>query len=439
MLTTSAKPGLSFVPQDVLKAMERISRAGFDVWLVGGALRDFLLGIEPRDWDLATNAASAEIISLFPTVIPVGIRHGTVQVHTRTRDIEVTSFGATGKAGILNDLARRDFTINSIALSYPDGALLDPNAGREDLRAGVIRAVGDAQARFFEDPLRIVRAARMCGTYGFRVEPATFEAMRKGAGKLEEVSGERIRDEILKILTSANLSEAFGLLRQSGALAKLLPALDAAANIEVRKASGLSILDHTLSCIINCPERTRIRLAALFHKAGMSCATRPAQEDLRSQSAGVAVETMKGWNMSNRLIDEVSTLVRHQLTEETFAWSDGRIRRFITEVGPELLEDFIALAQAELLSGGYLHGGGTEEMDRLRSCIKTQLGLISAFSVRELALSGKDVMKILGISPGPEVGKILQGLFDLVQQDPGLNTRESLTRIVVENYRDANR
>ena len=114
--------------------MEIIHKAGFDVWVVGGALRDFLLGVEPKDWDLASSASTGKISSLFSRVIPVGIRHGTVQVHTRTRDIEVTSFEPSGQAGILKDLGRRDFTINSLALSYPDGVLADPNGGREDLR-----------------------------------------------------------------------------------------------------------------------------------------------------------------------------------------------------------------------------------------------------------------------------------------------------------------
>lgn len=438
MLTASDKLGLSFVPRDVVKAMEKISRAGFDVWLVGGALRDFLLGIEPRDWDLATSATSAEIISLFPSVIPVGISHGTVQVHTRTRDIEVTSFDASQGAGIVKDLSRRDFTMNSIALSYPDGLLLDPNDGRRDLEAGVIRGVGEPLARFLEDPLRIVRAARMSGIYGFRIESQTLEAMSKCSKKLEEVSGERIRDEIIKILTSENVSGAFELLVQSGALAVVIPALGAAADIEFYDGAGVSLLGHALACVVNCPQRSRVRLAALFHVAAMSCGTRAPQEDPRPQSASVAVETMKGWNMSNRQIDEVSTLVGHQLSREAFAWSDAGLRRFITEVGPELLDDFIALAVAESLSPGCPHAGGPIEVARLKSRLNEQLGMISAFSLRELALGGNDVMKILGLRPGPEVGKVLKHLFDLVQQDPGLNTRENLAGIVEKNYRPIN-
>ncbi len=438
----SARFGLSFVPDDVLRVMEKIHKAGADVWVVGGALRDFLLEIEPKDWDLATSANTGRIISLFPRVIPVGIRHGTVQVHTRTRDIEVTSFELPGEAGILKDLGRRDFTMNSLALSYPDGVLIDPQGGRDDLKAGLIRAVGNPRARFSEDPLRIVRAARICGIYGFQVDHATFDAMREGSGKLENVSGERIRDEILKILPAANISGAFDLLRKSGALGRLLPGLEAAAHIETRTGSGVSILEHTLACILNCPKRTRIRLAALFHKIAAPTATAAAgaggqQMDFRRESARSAIETMKMWNMSNRCIDEVSTLVSHQLAPDALSWSDARIRRFIAAVRPELVDDFIALAEAEVVSGGYAEAG-IEGIKRLRVRMETQMGRISALSVRELALGGDEIMKILDLPPGPKVGKVLKHLFDLVLKDPGLNTRERLARIVETDYKAAN-
>ena len=144
MPVPSVEFGLAFVPPDVIGAMERIFDAGFDVWLVGGALRDILLNVGPKDWDLATSAGPEQIMKIFPRVIPVGIRHGTVQVHTKARDIEVTSFEPGGMEGILKDLGRRDFTINALALSFPDGILIDPHEGRADIRKKIIRAVGDA-------------------------------------------------------------------------------------------------------------------------------------------------------------------------------------------------------------------------------------------------------------------------------------------------------
>ncbi len=146
--------GLAFIPGDVLKVMAKIHKAGFDVWVVGGALRDFLLGIEPKDWDLATSANTGKIISLFPRVIPVGIRHGTVQVHTRSRDIEVTNFDPPGETGILKDLGRRDSRINSLALHIQAASSSSRTEATNDLKAGLIRAVGNAGHRFSEDPLQ---------------------------------------------------------------------------------------------------------------------------------------------------------------------------------------------------------------------------------------------------------------------------------------------
>ncbi len=434
----SDRPGLSLVPRDVLAAMEIIHKAGFDVWVVGGALRDFLLGVEPKDWDLASTASTGKISSLFPRVIPVGIRHGTVQVHTRTRDIEVTSFEPSGQAGILKDLGRRDFTINSLALSYPDGVLADPNGGREDLRAGLIRAVGNPRDRFSEDPLRIVRAARMLSIYGFEVEAGTFAAMREWSWKLENVSGERIRDELLKILLGRDIIGAFGLLRKSGAFGKLLPGLDEGSNIPAHTGSGVGIYEHTLSCIVNSPERVRVRLAALFHQMALPAAEAAADgptPDFRRESSRSARETMKWWNMSNRSIDEVSSLVLHQLPPEAESWGDTRIRRFMTTINPALLEDFTALAEAEILSEGYpgtaeQAQSGIEGIRRLGDRMRVQLKRLSASNVRELALSGDDIIKILDIPPGPEVGKVLRRLFDLVLENPDINTRERLSRIV---------
>ncbi len=466
----SASPGLSFVPRDVLSVMETIHNAGFDVWVVGGALRDFLLGIEPKDWDIVTSASTAEVMSIFPRVIPVGIQHGTVQVHTRTRDIEVTSFEPSEEAGILKDLGRRDFTINSLALSYPDGVVIDPNGGREDLKAGLVRAVGNPRARFSEDPLRIVRAARICAIYGFEIDAATFDAMRQRAGELENVSGERIRDEMQKILLAGDTLAAFDLLKDSGALDKLLPGLAAGAKVQTHKGTGVSIYEHTLACILDCPKRIRVRLAALFHliacpTVGMSGGRLPV--DFRGKSALVARKTMKTWNMSNRSIDEVCTLVLHQLPPEALSWSDVWIRRFITVVRPELLDDFIALAEAEMLCGGYPgplaqtgvaewgdseewveHAGWArrsdaqqsrvEEIRRLGTRMRMQTELISALSVHELALSGNDVMEILELAPGPQVGKVLNHLFEMVLEDPELNTRERLARIVETGRKSEN-
>jgi tRNA nucleotidyltransferase/poly(A) polymerase len=446
--------------------MKTIHNAGFGVWVVGGALRDLLLGIEPKDWDLATNAGTGKIISIFPRVIPVGIRHGTVQVHVRTRDIEVTSFPPSGEAGILNDLRRRDFTINSLALSYPEGVLIDPNGGADDLKAGVVRAVENPAARFSEDPLRIVRAARICAVYGFTTEASTFQAMRQKVGALKSVSGERVREEILKILRADHTSSGFEILKNVGALDKLLPGLTAHDGSETCLTTDESIYRHTLCCILNCPKRVRLRMAALFHIAAPPSGDGGRKAvDFRSAGALAAAQTMKTWNMPNKFIDEVSTLISRQLQPEALSWSDAGIRRFITGVRPELLDDFLSLAEAEIRcakdpgafvkalvadngnwkerAGHAADWAGRDEAKQSRVELVRQLGTrmqmqletISAMSVRELALSGDDIMKFLDLPPGPQVGKVLNYLFEMVLADPELNTREHLARMVRAKFK----
>lgn len=432
MPTPSASPGLSFVPRDVLRAMKAIHDAGFDVWLVGGALRDFFLELDPQDWDLATDASPQQIMEIFPRVIPVGIRHGTVQVHTRDRDIEVTGFDPPGDAGIVKDLGRRDFTINAMALSYPGGALLDPFGGREDLKRELIRGVLDPVSRFSEDPLRIVRAGRLAAVYGFSVEPETFEAMRGEAENVDKVSGERIRDELCKILVSSRPIEAFDLLRKAWTLGKLLPELVIRGHIDTYPGSGVSIYRHSMLCVHHCPRRPRVRLAALFHEAGVpAIGARDGKPpiDFRAQSAYMASVRLKKWNVSNRQIEDVTLLIENQLPPDAESWSDAAIRRFIAGTRPELLDDFVALAEAERLAEG---GTDMRGLRRLRERMREQVGTAPALRIKDMAISGRDVMALLDLPPGPAVGKALRDLFHLVLEDPSLNTRDRLLEIVAE-------
>ena len=434
VVVPSIRFGLSFVPPDVTGAMKKIFDAGFDVWLVGGALRDVLLEVKPKDWDLATSASPEQIMKIFPRVIPVGIRHGTVQVHTRTRNIEVTSFEPQGMEGILKDLGRRDFTINALALSFPDGILIDPHDGRADIEKKTIRAVGDGPSRFAEDPLRIVRAGRLSSIYGFAVDSATFEAMRGEAENLEKISGERIRDELCKILVSAYPIEAFDLLRKCWALGKLLPELIVRDHVDTMPGSGVSVYKHSLLCVRNSPKALRIRLAALFHNAGVPATGARGDKvprDYGKESAYAASVRMKKWNMSNRQIEDVITLIENQLPVDAEVLSDTEIRRFLVRFRPELLDDIIALAKAESLAEGQ---ADLERVDKLHLRMREQLDTISAFKMEDLAVSGREIMDILGLSPGPEVGKVLRGLFDIVLEHPDLNTHESLIEIVKRDF-----
>ena len=432
--------GLGFVPRDVLEVMERLRRAGFDAWLVGGALRDHFLGLEPKDWDLATSAAPGQVRKIFPKVVPVGIRHGTVQVHTPGREIETTSTEAAGTPGIMKDLGRRDFTMNALAVSFPDGMLLDPHSGRGDLKEKLIRAVGDAGERFREDPLRIVRAARLVSAYSFRVHPETFSAMGRESARLDQVAGERIRDEMLKLIRGRDMAVAFGLLRDSGAMDTILPELSSipAAKFGDEFAAGLFL--KSIRAVGHSPEKPRVRLAALFHALASSpgAGAGPLSEELEKseefdkqavESAELASGAMRRWRMSNKDVEQVSRLVRNQIPPGAHAWSDLEIRRFIVRAGADFLEDLAGLSAAMAYAQEDQIG-----LDSLRGRINSQLAKLTALGTADLAVSGREVMEALGIGQGPLVGEILRRLLDAVVEEPPLNENHKLMNLVRLKY-----
>ena len=432
---------LSFIPGDVVRIMERYRRAGFDVWLVGGALRDRLLGLSPKDWDLASGAGVDDTIRLFRKVVPVGARHGTVQVHTDLRDVEVTAVPRGGAEGILADLGRRDFTVNALALSYPDGVLLDPHGGGEDLQSRTLRAVGDARARLREDPLRVLRAGRFVSVYGFRIHELTMAAMEEESAGLERVALERVRDEMTKMILGAAVEEAFEKMRLCGALGVVLPELLEEGEGSRRSEQAQARYRQTLRTVHLSPVRLRIRLAALFHEIVPSSRTRTGKTAepvpgflLRCEAnARLASEIMMRWRMSHREIREVRALVENRVPRGAGSWSDADVRRFLARVAPELLEDLLALARAERLASEQPETGLRELRD-LERRIGRQLEQRPPLRLEDLSVDGQAVMKALGIGPGPEVGRILRRLHREVLEDPSLNDSKILINFLKKEY-----
>jgi len=426
------------VPNDVKEVTKRLSESGFDVWIVGGALRDCILGRTPKDWDLATDATPPRILELFSHVAPIGIRHGTVQVLTEQRGIEVTTTPGPGLEGILADLGRRDFTVNALALAYPGWELLDPFGGEKDLVELRLRAVGDARSRFREDPLRTLRAGRFMSTYGFAIEQTTFEAIEKEAEGLERVAQERIRDEILKMLLGDRVIEAFDSMRRAGVLSRVLPELLDWPGKELDLSHPLDIYHHSLCAVHYSPPRIRVRLAALFHDMGKPRVRRLRAEDLQfsgccEASALIAFDVMTRWCMSNKEIREVRILVSNHLPREAEEWSDAALRRLIARVGPNLLEDLLDLAAADRLAMAN-HEASYERMGVLRSRIYEQLRRGLPLRAADLAVNGEDVMRILALEPGPLVGKILGFLHGKVLDAPDLNERKILMDFLEKEF-----
>ncbi|MCE5242526.1 MAG: hypothetical protein ABFD98_16135 [Syntrophobacteraceae bacterium] len=405
---------LQSVPADVLKVIDRLFRSGFAVYVVGGALRDLRLGLAPKDWDLATDALPEQVAAIFPRIVPIGIRHGTVMVLTKQREIEVTTF--SGSKGILGDLGRRDFTMNALALSYPEEILLDPHDGQIDLRKQTLRAVGDARSRFAEDPLRTLRAARFVSTYGLHVEPGTLDAIACMAESIGTTAAERVREEIFKLLSGENLLEAFDLMQGSGLLRKILPELAFLGSPPPPCRDGNSTYSHTATVIRCCPPSSRIRTAALLHSI-----------------PGSAPTVLNRWKASARLTREIVALTADQIPSAAGSWTDAQLRRYIARIGLDLLPDALDLASAHERSLGFdpTEPGGTQE---LRMRISRQIEQRVPFDIKNLAIDGHDVVKILAIKPGSLVGDILRRLHQKVLDDPALNRKEILVEFLRKEY-----
>ncbi|WP_244082272.1 CCA tRNA nucleotidyltransferase [Desulforhabdus sp. TSK] len=428
---------LDSVPRHVREIMACLFRSGFQVWVVGGALRDMLSGRAPKDYDLATDAPADAIMKLFSRVIPVGIAHGTVRIHVDEGDIEVTTVAPPGMEGILLDLDRRDFTMNALALSYPEGHLLDPHGGTEDLRRHLLKTVGNPRSRFKEDPLRILRAARFMSAYGCRMDGRMAAAVKDELAGMDGIAAERIRDEMFKLLSGKFVIEAFEWMRRCGVLRKIMPELQSLVSSGSKRSYPFDPYRHTLYTIGNCPPRLTVRLAALLHHLDRreSLRKRPAPGRPGSGQGNhrVALSLMKRWRMSRKQIQEVNLLLNNLLPPNAVRWGDVSLRRLMAEVGHERLEDLLDLSHAHLLSRGRSKGL-MHAFEVLRSKILREVALHPPLHIGDLEVKGEDVMRVLHLKPGPVVGEILQAVLQRVLQDPQFNRREALMAYIQQRF-----
>jgi tRNA nucleotidyltransferase (CCA-adding enzyme) len=447
-----------FVPIDVLldriapEALgicARLAEHGHRGWIVGGCVRDLCLGTEAMDWDIATDAAPAEVIRLFPRAIPTGIEHGTVSVLVHGVAYEVTTLrGETTYSDgrrpdsvvfvktIEEDLARRDFTVNAIAIDPVARTLIDPWQGLRDLDARSIRAVGDPLARFSEDGLRPLRAARFCATLQFEIDPATLAAIEPTLPTYRKVSAERIRDEWVKSMAARQPSRAFEVMRTSGMLAITAPELLQMVGCEQNRHHAYDVWEHTMRCVDACRADPVLRMAALLHDVGkpLSRAVGEKTADYTFHrheviGAELALEIAARLRFSNQERDRIVHLVAHHLIQYADDWTDSAVRRFVRRVGREHLGDLYELARADAHAKGPDADDSLRAIDLLDLRVRAVVEAKDALTVRELEVSGHDVMQQLGIGPGPRVGEILEALLERVIEDPTLNRRETLLEL----------
>ncbi len=409
-------------PPAVCWITRRLEEAGFETWAVGGAVRDILLGIPAGDWDLATRARPQQVRRVFRRTVPIGVEHGTVgvlaedgtmfEVTTFRKDVEtdgrhaVVSFAER----IEEDLARRDFTINAVAWHVLRKEFLDPYDGASDLRAGILRAVGVPAQRFAEDNLRVLRAIRFAGRFELEVHPETWDALCSATPRLPSLSAERIRDELLKTLgVDRAPSTAMDLYRRSGALGVLYPELETSAEErEEGWMTKLRVIDRLPS------KRPLLRLAAL----------------LRGLPPELVAGLLTRLRLSNAQVDEAARIAGAPRLPPAGA-PDADFRRWLSRAGPLRLATlaYLELVEARAAAEGS-RGDPTRVVDSWRRA-RTVMADDPPLSVSDLALDGRDLIR-LGLKPGPEFGRILDGLLDWVLEDPSRNVARLLAQRAIE-------
>jgi tRNA nucleotidyltransferase (CCA-adding enzyme) len=432
------------LPPAVSAVLETLREGGAEAALVGGSVRDLVRGDQPEDWDVATSAPPEEVAARFPGATwenPFGTV--TVLDPAGGPGIEVTTYRVEGGyrdrrrpdevrwgQSLTDDLARRDFTINAMAWLPDDaapgsGRLVDPHGGAADLKAGLLRAVGDADERFDEDALRLLRAVRLATRFDLRLDAATEAAIVANAPQAAGLSGERVRDELMRILAAPRPpSPAFELMERLGLLSVLLHELAALRGVPQAKRLAGDALDHSLRTADALPAADPVlRLAGLLHDVAKATTLADGHFLHHDRDGALLAEQLMARLRAPRAeITRVGRLVRHHMFAYTPDWTDAAVRRFIRRIGVDLLPDLFALREADDVASGVEEppGGWRELRDRVAVVVNDPL------EAQQLAITGDDLVTQLRIPPGPAIGRLLAALLEAVLDDPTLNSREQL-------------
>lgn len=439
------------VPRDVERVVDRLIEAGHDAYVVGGSVRDAIRGVDPHDWDVTTNATPERIQRVFPKAL-YNNRFGTVVVRSGDHEVEVTTYRVEAEytdhrrpdavaftASLEEDLARRDFTMNAMAWRPARAGraaeIVDPFGGRKDLEARLLRAVGDPDERFKEDALRMLRAVRFATLLDLRIDVATAEAIRRNAALTASLSGERIQQEVVKILAAPRPSIAFDTLSDLGVLAVICPELEECKGTPQDKAVAENVYQHLLATLdATKPGDLALRLAGLFHDIGKPDTYSDGhfhQHEFVSEAKARAI--LKRWKFDKDTVSEVTHLIRHHMFWYQTDWTGSAVRRFMNKVGIENIPALFALRRADNIGSG-ARSPRMYALEALWRRVQEEIDAANAFSKRDLKVDGNDIMAELGLRPSPTVGRIVDALFERVLDDPALNERETLLRLAREEY-----
>ena len=441
------------IPNEIQLIINKLKKHGFDAYIVGGCVRDLLQNKEPNDWDITTNAKPEEIQKIFPKSFYEN-RFLTVTVQTGNQDpklkeIEITTYRSEAKYSnkrhpdeikfaktLEEDLARRDFTMNAMALEIQNDnvklKIIDPFEGQKDIKKKIIKAVGDPEKRFNEDALRMIRGVRLATVLNFSIEKKTKEAIKKNSSQLKWISQERIKDELIKIIINQRAAQGIELLRTLNLLKYIIPELEEGYGVEQNKHHIYKAYEHNLRALDYTAKNNfnvSVRLAALLHDVGKP---RTKQGEGKESTfynhevigAKMTKQILYRLKFSKKEVEKITKLVRYHLfyynVDEV---SDSSVRRLVRQVGLENMEELLQLRMADRIGSGVPKA----EPYKLRH-LKYIIEKVSKdpISVKMLKVSGNEIMEILKIKPGPKVGQVLDILLSYVLEDPKKNKKEFL-------------
>ncbi len=434
------------LPRKAEDIIEKIQAAGYEAYAVGGCIRDSILGKEPDDWDITTSAKPEEVKMLFDRTIDTGIQHGTVTIMIGKEGFEITTYRIDGKyedsrhpkdvtftSNLKEDLRRRDFTINAMAYNSKDG-LIDLYEGVQDMKQGLIRCVGDAEERFTEDALRMMRAVRFSAQLGYAIEENTKKAIRKLAPTIQNISAERIRTELVKLMTSAH-PDFFRIAYETGITAQVFPEFDICMETEQNNPHHCySVGEHILHTLSYVESDKVLRLAMLFHDIGKPRTLTIDEEGITHNHGHAAVgeeltvRILKRLKFDNDTIDKVKKLVRyHDRKIETNAKS---VRRAVSDMGEDIFPLLFSVKYADIMAQSeYQRDEKLSELETLKSIYGRIIEEKNCLSLKDLAVTGGDLIAA-GMKPGREIGTALHKLLEVVLEEPEHNQKEYLLSLL---------
>ena len=441
------------VPKYVKYIIDKFYENNFEAYMVGGCVRDSLLGILPKDYDITTSAKPNITESLFEKTIPTGIEHGTVTVVLEKENFEVTTYRTEGSyidnrrpesvsfvSNIKEDLSRRDFTINAFAYNDQEG-LVDYFNGLTDLNNKVIKAVGDPNIRFKEDALRMLRAIRFSAQLDFTIETNTLTAIKNNCDLIKNISVERIRDELCKIHISDNPSKVIILLQNTGILAIILPEINSLVQYTPLCTNhNRDVFEHTLKVINNTYSNLSLRLSALFHDIGKlnTLAALPNGHhyfpDHNIESANMTKEILKKLKFDNQTIDSISAIIYdHIVIAPNYMPTDGEIKRLLNRVGSKNIFTLFELQRADI-SSLWDPIPFLTKVDYIEDRVKNILENKEPLTIKDLDIDGSILIKELELKPGKILGDILNYLLEKVLDDKNLNYKDTLIDLAKNYY-----